>query len=163
MNAPTILQGDSRAVIPEILPEWPKIDCLLTDPPYGVAFQSTFGKNKADIEKYQQKIHDDGDAETAIASFDEVLRACLPFMADVCEIYVFSDWDPQKMIQQFTAMISRASQATVGDPAKQGRPAQRQLGPEDLQRQWQDKMKMSGKAVFPAAQVASPTPSPAPE
>jgi hypothetical protein len=69
--------------------------------------------------------------------------------------------EQQKMIQQFTAMISRASQETVGDPTRQGRTAQRQLGPEDLQRQWQDKMKMSGKAVFPAAQAASPTPSPA--
>lgn len=69
----------------------------------------------------------------------------------------------EKMIQQFAAMMSRASQPRVGDPAKQGRTAQRQLGPEDLQRQWQDKMKMSGKAVFPAAQAASPTPSPAPE
>jgi hypothetical protein len=44
--------------------------------------------------------------------------------------------------------------------------AQRQLGPEDLQRQWQrnlDKAKMSGKAVFPAAEATSPTPSPAVE
>jgi hypothetical protein len=43
---------------------------------------------------------------------------------------------------------------------------QRQLGPEDLQRQWQrnlDKAKMSGKAVFPAAEATSPTPSPAVE
>ena len=69
----------------------------------------------------------------------------------------------EKMIQQFSAMISRASQMTAGDPAKQERPAQRQLGPEDLQRQWQDKTKMSGEAVFPAAQAASPTPSPTPE
>ena len=46
------------------------------------------------------------------------------------------------------------------------RRAQRQLGPEDLQRQWQrnlDKAKMSGKAVFPAAAATSPTPSPAVE
>ena len=44
------------------------------------------------------------------------------------------------------------------------RRAQTQLGPEDLQRQWQrnlDKAKMSGKAVFPAAEATSPTPSPA--
>ena len=44
--------------------------------------------------------------------------------------------------------------------------AQRQLGPEDLQRQWQrnlDKAKMSGNAVFPAAEATSPTPSPAVE
>src|SRR6266542_3932384 len=44
--------------------------------------------------------------------------------------------------------------------------AERQLGPEDLQRQWQrnlDKAKMSGNAVFPAAEATSPTPSPAVE
>jgi DNA modification methylase len=92
MREPTILQGDSRLLIPEWLPHWPKIDCLLTDPPYGVAYQSTFGKNKADIEKYQQKIQNDGDPKTALATFDEVLTATIPFMADECEIYVFSDW-----------------------------------------------------------------------
>lgn len=79
-----------------------------------------------------------------------------------------------RMIQEFSRMISHASQGTAGDPAKQERPGQRQLGPEDLQRQWQDKTKMSGNAVFPAAEAASPSsfpaiettspsPSPAPE
>lgn len=66
-----------------------------------------------------------------------------------------------RMIQEFSRMISHASQGTAGDPAKQERPGQRQLGPEDLQRQWQDKTKMSGNAVFPAAEAASPSPFPA--
>ena len=69
--------------------------------------------------------------------------------------------EKERMIQQLSTMIPNSSQGTAGDPAKQERPAQRQLGPEDLQRQWQDKTKMSGKAVFPAAEAASPTPSPA--
>ena len=69
----------------------------------------------------------------------------------------------EKMIQQFSAMISHASQVRAGDPARQERPGQRQLGPEDLQRQWQDKTKMSGKAVFPAAEATAPSPSPTPE
>jgi len=71
-----------------------------------------------------------------------------------------------RVIQQFRAQIPHPSQVTAGDPAKQERPARRQLGPEDLQRQWQqnlDKAKMSGKAVFPAAEAGSPTPSPAVE
>jgi len=71
-----------------------------------------------------------------------------------------------RTIQQFHALIPNPSKVTVGDPAKQERSAPRQLGPEDLQRQWQrnlDKAKMSGKAVFPAAEAASPTPSPAAE
>jgi hypothetical protein len=71
-----------------------------------------------------------------------------------------------RAIQQFRALIPNPSHVTAGDPAKQKRPAPRQLGPEDLQRQWQqnlDKAKMSGKAVFPAAEAGSPTPSPAVE
>ena len=56
-----------------------------------------------------------------------------------------------RAIQQFRALIPNPSRVTAGDPAKQKRPAPRQLGPEDLQRQWQqnlDKAKMSGKAVI---------------
>jgi len=72
--------------------------------------------------------------------------------------------EKERMIQQLSAMISHPSQGAAGDPAKQAGPAQRQLGPEDLQRQWQqslDKAKMTGKAVFPSAEAASPSPSPA--
>ena len=71
-----------------------------------------------------------------------------------------------RAIQQFRALIPDHSRVTAGDPAKQQRPATRQLGPEDLQRQWQqnlDKAKMSGKAVFPAAEAGSATSSPTPE
>jgi peptidoglycan hydrolase CwlO-like protein len=69
-----------------------------------------------------------------------------------------------RTIQQLRALILDRSKVTAGDPAKQERPAPRQLGPEDLQRQWQqnlDKAKMSGKAVFHAPEATSPTPSPA--
>jgi hypothetical protein len=71
-----------------------------------------------------------------------------------------------RAIQQFRALLPNPSRVRAGDPAKQERPGARQLGPEDLQRQWQqnlDKAKMSGKAVFPAAEATSPTPSPTPE
>jgi hypothetical protein len=72
----------------------------------------------------------------------------------------------QQLPPEFRALIPDRSQVTAGDPAKQERPAPRQLGPEDLQRQWQrnlDKAKMSGKAVSPAAEAGSQTPSPAVE
>jgi hypothetical protein len=72
----------------------------------------------------------------------------------------------QEFRAEIRALIPHPSKVTAGDPAKQARPAPRQLGPEDLQRQWQsklDKAKMSGKAVFPAAEAGSPTPSPAVE
>jgi hypothetical protein len=70
-----------------------------------------------------------------------------------------------RRIQEIRARNPHTSEVTAGDPAKQARPAPRQLGPEDLQRQWQqnlDKAKMSGKAVFPAAEASSPTASPTP-
>ena len=66
------------------------------------------------------------------------------------------------VIQQFSAQIRARSKVTAGDPAKQERPAPRQLGPEDLQRRWRSKLdraKMSDKAVFPAAEAPSPTTS----
>jgi len=72
----------------------------------------------------------------------------------------------QEFRDEFRALIPHPSKLTAGDPAKQARPAPRQLGPEDLQRQWQqnlDKAKMSGKAVFPAAEADSPTSSPTPQ
>jgi hypothetical protein len=72
----------------------------------------------------------------------------------------------QQLPAEFRALILDRSRVTAGDRAKQKRPAPRQLGPEDLQRQWEqnlDKAKMSGKAVFPAAEAGSPTPSPAVE
>jgi len=72
----------------------------------------------------------------------------------------------QEFRDEIRARVPQPSKGTAGDPAKQARPAPRQLGPEDLQRQWQqnlDKAKMSGKAVFPAAEAGSPTPSPAEE
>ena len=71
-----------------------------------------------------------------------------------------------RAIQQFRALLPNPSRVRAGDPAKQGRPAARQLGPEDLQRQWQqnlDKAKMSGKAASPAVEATSPIPSPTPE
>jgi len=71
--------------------------------------------------------------------------------------------ETERAIQQFRALIPNPSRVTAGDPAKH---AARQLGPEDLQRQWQqnlDKAKMSGKAAFPAVEATSPIPSPTPE
>jgi hypothetical protein len=70
-----------------------------------------------------------------------------------------------KAIQQFRALIPNPSRVTAGDPAKQQRPAPRQLGPEDLQRQWQqnlDKAKMSGEAGSPIPSPAVGAPSPTP-
>src|SRR5207244_8958091 len=62
----------------------------------------------------------------------------------------------QEFRDEMRARIPHTSKGTAGDQAKQARPAPRHLGPEDLQRQWEDKLnkaKMSGEAVFPAAEA----------
>ena len=85
----------------------------------------------------------------------------------------------ERRIQEFRAeilaRIPHPSKGTGGDPAKQERTSPGQLGPEDLQRQWEGKLKkakMSGEAVSPAtaapttssaADATSPTGSPAVE
>jgi hypothetical protein len=65
-----------------------------------------------------------------------------------------------RAIQQFRALLPNPSRVRPGDPAKQGRPGARQLGPEDLQRQWQQNL---DKAKMSAAEAGSPTPAPTPE
>ncbi len=65
-----------------------------------------------------------------------------------------------RAIQQFRALLPNPSRVRAGDPAKQGRPATRQIGPEDLQRQWQQNL---DKAKTSAAEAGSPIPSPTPE
>ena len=90
---------------------------------------------------------------------------------DAAQIQAERDRRIQQLPPEFRALISRTPPDTSQERAEKDRMtrerlAQRQLGPEDLQRQWQrnlDKAKMSGKAVFPAAEATSPTPSPAVE
>lgn len=86
-----IIHGDCREILSLYQFQRP-IDCLLTDPPYGVDFQSTYGKNDADRELYQRKIADDHGVEAAIESFDATMQLVIPNMAEQCEIYVFSQW-----------------------------------------------------------------------
>ena len=74
----------------------------------------------------------------------------------------------QQLPPEVRALVPDPSQVTARDPAKQERPAPRQLGPEDLQRQWQrkegiQKWQTSGAAASHAVEATSPTPSPAAE
>ncbi len=89
---------------------------------------------------------------------------------DAAQIQAERDRRIQQLPPEFRALIPDRSKMDSARAEKdrmiQERRAQTQLGPEDLQRQWQrnlDKAKMSGNAVFPAAEATSPTPSPAVE
>lgn len=73
------------------------IDCIITDPPFGVDNQS----NQAVTEhgkKYARKIANDESPEIAIATFKAVMDSLLPATRDDADCYVFtsyqvlSDW-----------------------------------------------------------------------
>jgi hypothetical protein len=86
-------------------------------------------------------------------------------ISDPAQIQAERDAAVQQFSAEIRARIPNRSRVTTGDPAKQLPPATGQLGPEDLQRQWQsklDKAKMSGEASSPASEAGSPIPSPTP-
>jgi hypothetical protein len=104
--------------------------------------------------------------EKATANPRTIARGVQGQTPDPSQVNAERDRRIQQLPPEVRALIPDRSQVTAGDPAKQERPAPRQLGPEDLQRQWEgklDKAKMSGEAVFPAVEATSPTPSPTPE
>ena len=104
--------------------------------------------------------------EKATASARTIPRG----VADPAQVQAERDRKIQQLPPELQALIAAAPDSSQMKAEKsrmmQERAAQRQLGPEDLNRQWQRKLnkaKMSGEAVFPAAEAGSPTPSPAAE
>lgn len=83
-----IIFGDSRLFIPKIRTP---VNCLLTDPPYGMDFQSN-NTRLPESKKFATKINADDDLEAALALFDEVMELTIPKLADDAEIYVFTAW-----------------------------------------------------------------------
>jgi hypothetical protein len=108
--------------------------------------------------------------ENASKNARTIARGAQGQTPDAAQIQAERDKRIQQLPPEFRALIPDRSKLDAAkgekDRRKQEGLAQRQLGPEDLQRQWQrnlDKAKMSGKAVFPAVEAGSPTPSPAVE
>lgn len=88
-----LFSGTSWEVIQDWEPGQYRFDCILTDPPYGMDFQSTYGKDEEAREAYQRKIDDDHDVEVAIRNFHKTFRKLQPFLnPDRVEMYVFSHW-----------------------------------------------------------------------
>lgn len=84
-----ILHGDSRLLIPEHVTR--PINAIITDPPYGMDFQSN-NTRLPDSKKFSRKIEDDNDPQKAIDLFASVMGKILPLCADECEMYVFTAW-----------------------------------------------------------------------
>lgn len=86
-----IILGDCRENLDVI--EDGTIDCIVTDPPYGVNFWSRSAET-AEGKKWVKKIENDGNVEDAIALFHEIMK---PLVVDKMkpegDIYVFTRWD----------------------------------------------------------------------
>lgn len=80
--------SDSRLIIPKI--QTP-INCVLTDPPYGMKFHSNMSSTPHG-KKLAKKIANDEDIETAIEMFLDIMWTIVPKLADDADIYVFTAW-----------------------------------------------------------------------
>lgn len=83
-----IIHGRARDTVPKI--QTP-INCLVTDPPFGVDVQMN-SATSAEHKAVNQKIENDMDVDTAIKIFYEEMGAIIPKLAPVADIYVFTAW-----------------------------------------------------------------------
>lgn len=83
-----IIHGNCLDYLPKIKTP---INCVITDPPYGMDFQSN-NTRRPESKKYSQKIDADDDLDAALNLFADVMAALTPKLADEAEIYVFTAW-----------------------------------------------------------------------
>lgn len=82
-----IWHGDSV----ELSKRFKWVDCIITDPPFGVDNQSNSAKTQHGKE-YARKIANDETPEIAIATFKNVMNSLLPRTVDDCDMYVFTSY-----------------------------------------------------------------------
>ncbi len=83
--------GDCLQLLPSLPPR--SVRLLLTDPPYGIGFQS----NWRTVSARAPKLINDETPEKAIALFRAMLSSVSPAMADECHALIFTSWryEPQ--------------------------------------------------------------------
>ncbi|HEY6020677.1 MAG TPA: site-specific DNA-methyltransferase [Candidatus Paceibacterota bacterium] len=88
-----IWHGDSRELCARFKPG--RVDCVITDPPFGVDNQSNQAVTKEGKE-WARKIANDETPEIAIATFKGVMDVLLPKTKDDCDLYVFTSYQVLK-------------------------------------------------------------------
>ncbi len=82
-----IWHGDSTVLCQKFKPG--RINCVITDPPFGVDNQSNMAVTQAG-KAHATKILNDEDVEKAMETFKGVMDTLLPRVADNCDCYVFT-------------------------------------------------------------------------
>jgi len=86
-----IIQGDSVELVRDLADN--SVGCVIADPPYGVAHRSYQG-SLPDAFQYARSISNDGDLESAIGLFHDVMRPMVrDKMKPNSDLYVFTRWD----------------------------------------------------------------------
>jgi adenine-specific DNA-methyltransferase len=88
-----IWNGDSRVECQKFKPG--RVNCIITDPPFGVDNQSNMAVTKKGKE-YARKIANDESPEVAMRVFREVMDVLLPKTADDSDLYVFTAYQVLK-------------------------------------------------------------------
>lgn len=89
MPSNLILKGDSLTLGEYI--DRP-INCILTDPPYGVAYKSRHATTPQG-KRWVQDVDNDGTLEGALGLFQDVMDVLGPITATEAELYIFTRWD----------------------------------------------------------------------
>lgn len=84
-----IWHGDSVELGKKFKDGW--IDCIITDPPFGVNNQSNMAVTE-EGKKYARKIANDESPEVAIKTFKDVMGVLLPKMKPDSDVYVFTSY-----------------------------------------------------------------------
>ena len=85
-----IIQGDSRTLHEKIKTR--KIDLIVTDPPYGMAFKSNMSSTPQG-KALAKEIANDGDLKGAMDLFVDVMKPLLQKCQKDTDVYVFTRWD----------------------------------------------------------------------
>ena len=93
-----IWHGDSRIECQKFKPG--RINCIVTDPPFGVDNQSNMPVTKEGKE-YARKIAGDASPEEALTLFSEVMDVLLPKTADNCDLYIVTAY---QVLERWLAM-----------------------------------------------------------
>jgi adenine-specific DNA-methyltransferase len=89
MSANVIWHGDAREKGAEITEP---INCIVTDPPYGVDFVSRRAATPQG-KAFVREVENDGDLDGALQLFHDAMDVLLPKTTPLAELYVFTRWD----------------------------------------------------------------------
>lgn len=112
-----ILHGDSRGLA--LLFPYP-INCIITDPPYGIKFES----NSAELpsgKRFTEAIQGDGDLDEALDLFGKVMTPLVAKLVDDADVYIFTKWSIlQRWIEAVSALGLKVTNVLVWDKGTPG-------------------------------------------